>query len=99
MPRYNALYSRSLPTPTFKLDVYNLTLLGVMPEFQGKGIGSKLVREGLERARRQHTAVCLDTYTDKDVAHYLHWGFQFRGSEIMTSAWQDFMMTVLVWEP
>lgn len=49
MPRSNALYSRSLPTPTSKVDGYHLTLLGVLPALQGKGVGGKLVLEGQER--------------------------------------------------
>jgi GNAT superfamily N-acetyltransferase len=51
-----------------------LSLLGVLPELQGTGLGSALVRPGLERAAGQ--LVHLDTGRPENVPWYRHFGFE-----------------------
>lgn len=53
-----------------------LGLLAVAPEQQGRGIGSQLVRGGLERARRDGVPVYLETGSLQNVAFYSHLGFR-----------------------
>lgn len=53
-----------------------LWLLGVRPEAQGAGVGSRLLRAGLDRADAQNLPVFLETATTRNVALYRRHGFE-----------------------
>ena len=53
-----------------------LWLLGVRPEAQGAGVGSRLLRAGLDRADAQGLPVFLETATTRNVALYRRHGFE-----------------------
>lgn len=53
-----------------------LWLLGVRPEAQGAGVGSRLLRAGLDRADAQSLPVFLETATERNVALYRRHGFE-----------------------
>ena len=58
------------------LNTWYLRLLAVSPEFQGKGVGSALLSEGLGRAEREKKNVYLETFREKNVAYYEKHGFK-----------------------
>ena len=45
-------------------------VIGVEPEFQGKGIGSRLMQVGLDRADDEELECYLETVTEEDVEFY-----------------------------
>ena len=53
-----------------------LSAIGVDPEHQGQGLGTSLVRAGIERANNDDTAMYLETETAANVAFYQHLGFE-----------------------
>lgn len=53
-----------------------LAAIGVDPECQGQGLGSALVRSGLERADQDNTPTYLETETEDNVGWYRHFGFE-----------------------
>lgn len=55
-----------------------LQMIGTHPDWQGRGIGSMLIREGLSWARRDGLGVYLETETVENVAYYRHLGFEVR---------------------
>lgn len=55
-----------------------LQTIGTHPDWQRRGIGSQLIDEGLERARRDGLGVYLETETVENVAYYRHHGFEIR---------------------
>jgi ribosomal protein S18 acetylase RimI-like enzyme len=55
-----------------------LQMIGTHPDWQGRGIGSTLIREGLSWARRDGLGVYLETETVENVAFYRHLGFEVR---------------------
>lgn len=57
-------------------DIYYLWFIGVLPEFQGRGIGEKLMREILADADRMKRAVYLETSTLKNLPWYEKFGFE-----------------------
>lgn len=59
-----------MPNPHWYLEA-----LGVDPERQGVGLGSALVRAGMQRADRDQTPVYLETETESNVRFYEHLGF------------------------
>lgn len=55
-----------------------LGLLAVDPEAQGQGVGSALLREGLDRADRDSAGAYLETGTEANLAFYRRHGFEVR---------------------
>ena len=55
-----------------------LQMIGTHPDWQGRGIGSMLIREGLSWASRDGLGVYLETETVENVAYYRHLGFEIR---------------------
>jgi ribosomal protein S18 acetylase RimI-like enzyme len=51
-------------------------MIGVKPEFQGKGYGARLIRPVLERMDKQGLACYLETQDTQDVPIYEHYGFR-----------------------
>ena len=59
--------------------VYYLQILATVPEAQGRGIGSALLREVLDRADREHMPSSLDATTPRSRALYERHGYVARG--------------------
>ena len=53
-----------------------LDSVGVLPQYQGKGYGGKLIRAMLVRTDRESLPVYLDTMDEADVRRYEHFGFK-----------------------
>jgi GNAT superfamily N-acetyltransferase len=54
---------------------YYLSILGVLPTAQGKGLGSKLILNFLNQINGQNVAVYLETMKDSNVSFYKKLGF------------------------
>ncbi len=57
----------------------HLQILAVMPEAQGRGIGSALMSDMFERADREGTAAYLEATSHRNRALYERHGFEYRG--------------------
>lgn len=55
---------------------YYLTVFGVEPEKQGKGLGSSILRPTLERFDHEGIPAYLDTHNPENVSLYLRFGFE-----------------------
>lgn len=73
-----------------------LWFLGVTPPLQGMGIGSRLLRAGLNRADEADLPAYLETGTTRNVALYLRHGFEViheapvgRGGPVMWHMWRE----------
>jgi GNAT superfamily N-acetyltransferase len=55
---------------------WHLNLLAVEPEQQGRGLGTALVRHGLDRAAETGHDVVLETFAEGTVTFYLRNGFE-----------------------
>lgn len=53
-----------------------LCVLGVDPQFQGKGYAGKLLRTKLARIAEEGMPCFLETMTEKNVSFYEHLGFR-----------------------
>ena len=65
------IHKSLLPQPHWYL--WSLT---VDPPFQGKGVGEKLTRAGLERVDRDGLPCYLETHLDRNVGYYQRFGFK-----------------------
>ncbi|HYG28346.1 MAG TPA: GNAT family N-acetyltransferase, partial [Caulobacteraceae bacterium] len=81
--------------PTDREHLY-LWFLGVTPRLQGMGIGSRLLRAGLNRADEAGLPAYLETGTEKNVALYRRHGFEpihaapvARGGPMMWHMWRE----------
>ncbi|HEY0054906.1 MAG TPA: GNAT family N-acetyltransferase [Pedobacter sp.] len=59
-----------------KKKIYYLWFIGVKTDLQGKGIGTRLLKEILEDSNQRHRSVCLETSTLKNLPWYTQFGFQ-----------------------
>ena len=55
-----------------------LQTIGTHPDWQRRGLGSELIRDGVGRAHRDGLGVYLETETIENVAYYRHLGFEVR---------------------
>jgi len=75
----------SIVANTPREEHWYLQFVGTHPDWQGQGIGSMLIREGLSWARRDGLGVYLETETIENVAYYRHLGFEVRTEWDITS--------------
>lgn len=55
---------------------YYLNTIGVVPEMQGRGVASRLIRPFLDRADSEHVGAYTETMTPSNVPLYEHFGFR-----------------------
>ena len=55
---------------------YYLWFIGVLPEKQSKGIGTKLLKEVLRKCDEDHRAIYLETSVIKNISWYQRFGFE-----------------------
>jgi ribosomal protein S18 acetylase RimI-like enzyme len=58
--------------------VWYLQALGIAPEAQGQGIGSKLIQPMLDLTDARQETCYLETGTDRNVRFYERFGFEVR---------------------
>lgn len=56
--------------------LYYLWFIGVEPSHQGKGIGSKLLNEIIQKGLSENRTICLETSTLKNIPWYEKHGFK-----------------------
>lgn len=56
--------------------LYYLWFIGVEPSQQGKGIGSKLLNEIIQKGLSENKTICLETSTLKNIPWYEKHGFK-----------------------
>lgn len=65
--------------------------LGILPEFQGRGIGRALLRTFLKKADQDHIPAYLEAEVDKNVRLYESEGFQVIAQETLLGLKNRFM--------
>jgi len=106
LPRLATTYRRHTPRLVQAIDAlesehpeephYYLPFVGVVPEWQGRGIGAALMRPVLERCDRERVAAYLEASTPRNRALYERHGFvvtkEFRlgkGSPPLWRMWRE----------
>jgi GNAT superfamily N-acetyltransferase len=56
--------------------LWHLDSVAVEADSRGKGVGTALIRFGLDLARTNNTGACLETATPQNVPYYEHLGFR-----------------------
>lgn len=64
------IHTRQVPEPH-----WYLLIVGVDPELQGRGLGSRLVLDGLSRADKSNFPCYLETSEERNVPFYERFGF------------------------
>ncbi|WP_373512206.1 GNAT family N-acetyltransferase [Persicitalea sp.] len=62
-----------------RIPIYHLWFVGVLPEHQGEGIGSKILEEIMKDAAEMGRPVYLETSTHKNIPWYQKHGFSIYG--------------------
>ncbi len=68
---FESLIGRDVPTPH-----WYLSILGVDPDHQGKGLGGTLLQPALAQADEEGLPCYLETLEEKNLAFYLRHGFK-----------------------
>jgi len=68
---FEALIRRDVPTPH-----WYLSILGVDPDHQGKGLGGALLQPALAKADQEGLPCYLETLEEKNLAFYGRHGFE-----------------------
>ncbi|KAK1224643.1 mannosyl-oligosaccharide alpha-1,2-mannosidase [Marasmius sp. AFHP31] len=66
--------------PGVQHDNYHIQLLGVLPEYQGKGIGKALLQHVEAKAKSENLDVVLETPEPEKVAFYQKMGYEIQGN-------------------
>ena len=77
-------------------ETWYLKLLCVHPEFQRKGVGTKLLDWGLERARERGQKVYLEA-TEFGIALYINKGFKELGEIVLGD--REVVLPCMIWDP
>jgi len=75
----NAFMSNAAQPLTADEDWY-LSILGILPEYQGKGLGGDLIRPILEMADSAGVSTFLETFTPRNMSFYERLGYTTAGS-------------------
>ncbi|RDB27675.1 Puromycin N-acetyltransferase [Hypsizygus marmoreus] len=74
-----------------------LQRVGVLPDWQGKGVGTALIEEGRKRVGKH--GIALQAVEPKNVSYYEYLGFKNKGHIDVQALHGDFTVTSLFWEP
>lgn len=74
-----------------------LQIAGCDPQYQGKGLGSAVVREGLDRAASARVPVYLETATEANIGYYERFGFAMVGEFDIPEGGPRFWQ--MLWKP
>jgi Acetyltransferase (GNAT) family len=57
-------------------DSWYLSIVGILPEFQGKGLGAKLINAVLDKTDALGVPTYLETFTSRNISFYKRLGYQ-----------------------
>ena len=79
---YNSIVSfmAEKAAPLIGKDFWYLSIIGILPEFQGQGLGPDLVKEVLEKTDVLGVPTYLETFTTRNISFYNRIGYQVAGS-------------------
>lgn len=81
LTKYQKLTTASAPNGP----QYYLTMIGVVPSSQGKGIGKKVLREihSIARSSQPPYPISLDTENQQNIAYYTRFGYELTDTKIV----------------
>ncbi|PIE33562.1 hypothetical protein CSA56_10600 [candidate division KSB3 bacterium] len=65
--------------PLIDEDAWYLSIIGILPEFQGRGLGVELVDNILRKTDRLQVSTYLETFTPRNMSFYERLGYQVAG--------------------
>lgn len=95
IPKFEETYASVLP-PNFTKDSWHLLYFGVLPEYQGKGLGKRLFKLAEAQAQSTKTPIVLETGTDLDITIYRKLGLDVAGDMLIESDHGSQTLTIMV---
>lgn len=95
IPKLEKAYASVLP-PNFTKDSWHLWYFGVLPAYQGKGLGKKLFKLAESQAQSTKTPIALETGTDLDIMIYRRLGLDVAGEMMIESDYGNQKFTIMV---
>lgn len=69
-------------SPVIEKNAWYLSIIGILPEFQGQGLGPGLVESVLEKTDKLGVATYLETFAPRNITFYQRLGYQICDSYI-----------------
>ena len=66
--------------PLIEADAWYLSIVGLLPEFQNRGLGASLIQPVLEEADRVGVSTYLETFTPRNKSFYARLGYEDAGA-------------------
>ena len=63
-----------------RIDIWYLSIVGVLPDYQGRGLGGELIRPVLAQTDAIGVATYLETFTPRNMSFYERLGYREAGS-------------------
>ena len=73
-------------TPIVSSSAWYLSIIGILPDFQGQGLGPGLVENVLEKTDKLGISTYLETFTPRNITFYQRLGYESEGSFIEPTA-------------
>lgn len=75
---YNAIveFMSAMAEPMIPPDCWYLSIVGVLPEFQGKGLGGDLIKDVLKKTDCMKMQTYLETFTPRNMTFYERLGYR-----------------------
>lgn len=87
--------------PGYKLVSYHLQTIGVLPEYQGRGIAKKLIEHVRPKAHAAGVNLCLEAITERNSQIYAKMGFEVLGEVALAGpevVGKNFVFYLMSWE-
>jgi GNAT superfamily N-acetyltransferase len=75
-------------------DSWYLSILGILPQFQGKGLGPELITTVLDKTDRLNVATYLETFTPRNMTFYYRLGYREKARIHEPTAGADYWIMV-----
>ena len=80
--------------PLIDADAWYLSIVGVLPEFQNRGLGASLILPILEEADRAGVSTYLETFTPRNKSFYGRMGYEDAGIFLETVTGAEYSLMV-----
>jgi GNAT superfamily N-acetyltransferase len=85
-------YMAPLAAQVVPADAWYLSIIGILPSAQGRGLGAALLADTLEEASRAHATCYLETFTPRTLKFYERVGFRHVAEHLEPTTGKEYVL-------